>query len=264
MKKKCKLAGCYEPADCQHGFCGKHCQKNHPMHKHTRRTYPKTSAPHIGVEIEVEFPSGLDCRRAIPLHAHQDGSLPDHSAEFKVLAPATKIYKKAATLANELWARRAKATRRCGLHIHVDCRNVSRKSKEGLYQWARATQDYWFSLMPPSRRENQYVLKLSADYSTHHYLWLHETNYDTMEVRLHPGTINPHKLEGWISAMIHLQNKLRDPAYVFPTRNENESDRSLFWRVFHDCPKAGKEYLETRERGNGIITDYAYNPVEEI
>ena len=156
MKQKCKRNGCYEPADCRHGYCVKHCPQrhNHRLLSYSVRSTPKDSSPHVGVEIEVEFPTIQDRDRALPLKAHHDGSLPQNcSAEFKLLAKADKIVKKSMEFANELWTRRARATRRCGLHVHLDMRQVTKQRIAEAMTWFKATQETWFKLMPPSRRE---------------------------------------------------------------------------------------------------------------
>ena len=272
MKKKCLTPGCYEPADCWHGYCAGHCPKRHPIRDHHRSRKPTTSVPHIGVEIEVQF-SCTDLRkRVLPLKAHYDGSLETGSnvgAEFKILAPAKQIAKKATRVLRQLWERKAKITPKCGLHVHLDVRQATPARITALLDWAQLTQEVWFGLVPPSRRENHYCTRITKTNRSQHYTWMNLTRHKTLEVRLHAGTLNPFKLEGWLVAMEHLQHKLLDETYTFPAAAPAVTDETgsqsvippeaeAFWAVFADCPKAGKEYLQARSKANGQLRDFAF------
>ena len=259
MKKKCKAEGCYEPADCSHGYCHAHCDKTHAMGSYANRAYPRTNEPHIGVEIEVEFANQQDLKRALPLNAQGDGSL-QMGAEYKVLAKSNQICDKAAEVLEDLWSRRAKVTQRCGLHVHMDARNVPNSQLVPLFKWFRRTEAIWFGLVPPSRRNNTYIHKLddlsyNGGIPSQHYDWVHKTHYSTIEVRLHGGTLNPHKLIGWLQVLIHLQKKFMDPAFRF---NVDCDPWAAFWEVFVDAPSEAVEYLNTRIAKNGRVPDYAY------
>lgn len=280
MKKKCKKAGCYEPADCRHGYCASHCNKGHKLLNYSARQHPRTNEPHIGVEIEAEFATTKDRDRALPLKGHHDGSLKcDCSAEFKVLAPVKKIVQKAATVAEEVWLRRGRISKACGLHVHLDVRllrptrGAGRARIREFLAWAKVTEEIWFSLVPPSRRDvgdaacprretgtpGYFCRKLPPNLMTSHFTWLNSTGYYTVEIRLHGGTLNPYKIRGWITALIHLQEKMHDLTYTFPTKGTPEEK---FWAVFAGCPEEGKEYLESRRNHNGVVPDYAYESLE--
>jgi hypothetical protein len=258
-KGKCKHEGCYEPAACKHGFCSDHCQR-HSIGMYSTHTTPRNNKPHVGVEIEVLYASHDDFRRGIGLdNAHADGSLGGMGAEYKLLAESTKIAAEAANLVKELWTRRARVDRTCGLHVHLDVRQISTTRKNDLYDWAKRTQDVWFSLVPPSRRHNCYVSRIEGSHSSH-YTWFHYTSYGTAEIRLHGGTLNPFKMAGWLTAMVHLQAKAHDATYTFPNTGDAEAD---FWTVFADCKAEGKEYLAARKAHNGRLRDKAFSAVEE-
>lgn len=269
MKKKCKSVGCYDPEDCRHGYCAKHCPKHHKIAEYSVRAYPTSNLPHIGVEIEVEFDSHTDLKRAIPLKATHDGSLNEYGAEYKVLAPAKKICAKTAKLLEELWIRRAKVTRRCGLHVHIDVRNVHNVRLQKVFRWLKHTESEWFNLMPTSRRpSNTEYLKVlpnklygpvevpSFSCPTEHYIWIHKTPYSTLECRLHGGTLNPHKVGGWLEVMIYLQQRIQDNKYEFSIA---KNPKEAFWEVFKDSNTIAKEYLQARMINNGVIKDYAYD-----
>ncbi|MDE2104737.1 MAG: amidoligase family protein [Patescibacteria group bacterium] len=257
---KCRHEGCYEPADCKHGFCKDHCQR-HSIGSYSDRKYPRSTDPHIGVEIEVVYPDADTFRRGVGIDCHRDGSLGQYGAEYKVMAKSSQIAAEAAELVEQLWKRRARVNRGCGLHVHIDVRQVGSEKIEALFAWANATQECWFALMPPSRRSSSYCRRLNGPIPAHeHFAWIHTTTYNTVEVRLHGGTLNPYKMAGWLTALVHLQAKLNDAAFAFPATCDAEAD---FWAVFADCPQAGKEYLATRKANGGVLRDAAFGHIEE-
>lgn len=259
VKGKCKSEGCYEPADCSHGFCSNHCHR-HEIGAYASRKYPRTSDLHIGVEIEVNYPCSDTFRRGVGIECHRDGSLGNYGAEYKLLAKATNIVQEASELVQELWKRRARVDRKCGIHVHLDARQLSDARRMELMTWLKATQEVWFGMMPPSRRSSHYVQRIDDPRYATHYTWANVTSYNTVEIRLHGGTLNPYKVAGWLTAMIHIQAKANDASYVFPSTGDAEAD---FWAFFADCPVSGKEYLATRKANGGVIRDRAYNHVEE-
>lgn len=269
VKGKCTREGCYEPADCKHGFCGAHCHHGHELRPYASRTYPRNDKPHVGVEIEVKYQNQESFRRGLPLEGHRDGSLGTYGAEYKVLAEATKISDACAELMEEVWKRGARVDRACGLHVHLDARQLSENRRAELIAFLARTQDTWFSLVPPSRRNSTYVTRLGQGYDGGHTVWAHLTSYNTVEIRIHGGTLNHYKLAGWLSALTFLQAKANDATYQFPTNplpQNGEPARTsaeMFWELFNDCPPPGKEYLKAREANNGVIQDRAFRSIEE-
>lgn len=261
MKTKCKKEGCYEPADCSHGYCGQHCSYNHSTHDYHWRRKPRCPRPHVGLEVEVEFDCSRDRKRAISLPgASYDGSLSDCSAEFKLLSKENRAITNGKKLLAELWVRRARVSGRCGLHVHLDARMVSHDRRLEVMGWLMRTQEVWYSMIPARRRESSFVRRIKTPSNCEHYVWAHFTAYRTLEVRLHPGTINPHKLEGWLSAMIHLANWMRGDK-PFPSTGDAAQD---FWALFADAPREAQEYLHTRMDAQGVVRDYAYESREEV
>lgn len=280
MKKKCTKVGCYEPADCRHGKCSQHCRKLHELQHYNSRKIPKTSAPHLGVEIEVEFRSQLDLDRALSCSTgHHDGSLSQYSAEFKVLAPTKKAGGKVVRLLEELWLRRAIISTACGIHVHIDVRGISQERLTETFRWLWTTEETWFALVPPSRRNNSYVKRLvNSRICENHHSWVNHTSYRTLEVRLHGGSVNPHKIQGWIEAMAVLQSwiysdnpfPIWEPSHTVPAEGETiatrpsliESNR-LFRILYHDQANLGVQYVNARLACEGVMHDYAFQPREE-
>jgi hypothetical protein len=220
----------------------------------------------LGVEIEVEFPTHEDRKRGIMVRSgYSDGSL-NCGAEYKILGETKKLKKiinKCSVILEDVWMRRARITRRCGLHVHLDVRRVSRERLQEVFTWMTKTQNIWFSLMPRSRHGNSYCRKISTIVSTDHYDWVHKTSFHTIEIRLHSGTINPYKIAGWLTAMAYLQSKIYDVSYQFPKIDEGNTAESAFWSFWENSPKEAKEYLQSRKSSGGCMQDYAFQPLEE-
>lgn len=258
---KCQREGCYEPADCKHGFCSQHCTRGHSQRSYGDRRYPRNDRPHASVEVEVDYPDSRAFARGVGLdNGHRDGSLGTYGVEHKLLAESGKIADLAAELVEHLWKRRARVTGRCGLHVHLDARKMTAERKRALLDWAQRTQDVWFILMPPSRRQNNYVARLNAHNRNSHTTWMHETTYPTIEVRIHGGTLNPFKMRGWLTALVYMQTKTLDAEYAFPDTGDAEQD---FWTFFNDCPTEGLQYLRDRKASNGQLRDHAYASLED-
>jgi hypothetical protein len=255
---KCKQTGCYEPADCKHGYCQAHCTVGHSHLPYSSRTMPRNDRPHVGVEIEVVYRDAETLRRGLPLGGHSDGSLGSYGAEYKVLAESDKISGACADLLQELFKRGARVNRSCGLHVHLDVRQLSDARRREVLAWLERTQDTWFSLVPPSRRNNTHVQRIPNSYN--HYQWANLTSYNTLEIRIHGGTMNHFKLDGWLSALTHLQAKALDASFAFPNSGNGDED---FWALFADCPAEGREYLRARQDNAGVIRDRAFRHVEE-
>jgi hypothetical protein len=256
---KCKHNGCYEPADCKHGFCSQHCNL-HSIGSYSDRRYPRSDLPHIGVEIEVVYKDADSFRRGVGIDCHRDGSLGTYGAEYKVLAKSTVIASEVAELVQELWKRRARVNRSCGLHVHLDVRQIGDARRTELLDWMQRTEQAWFGLMPPSRCGSSYARLMTETNRNDHFTWAHVTSYNTVEIRLHGGTLNPYKIAGWVTALVHLQAKTLDASYTFPCTGDADAD---FWTVFADCPMEGKEYLATRKACGGVVRDAAFGHIEE-
>lgn len=262
-KGKCQRPGCYEPADCHHGFCHKHCTGRHSMGSYSTRSYPSDMSLHAAVEVECYYRDADSYRRGLPLEPHSDGSLPSYGAEYKIMGKTTEIVAKMTEIVSEIWKRGGRVNRSCGLHVHLDVRQLTAARRTEWKAWMRRTQDMWFALMPPSRRNSNYCRRLTDgtdSFQGDHFDFFHYTSYNTGEVRLHGGTLNHFKIEGWLVALMHVQAKANDAAFTFPNTGDATAD---FWAIFEDCPLVGKEYIQARHACGGIIPDQAFRAIEE-
>lgn len=256
--KKCKMAGCFNDADCNHGYCYKHCSR-HGRGEYNKRLYPKSRDAHIGVEIEVLFSDDSSFRRGLGVaRGHYDGSLTScYSAEFKVLSKSERAASRVEKIVRRLWERGAYVNGSCGFHVHVDVRQLSWVRKMMVIDWLKATEDYWFSLVPQRRRDGNYTQRIGYDYDSH-YSWANLTRYGSLEIRIHPGTVNPHKARAWIMAMVHLQKKILSGDVVVPENEDGspaESPENMFWNIFGDAPEEVREYILVRRQRGGVLRD---------
>jgi len=251
LPKKCKEASCFENSDCKHARCAAHCTETHTIKEyHSVKSLPHNSKPHLGIEVEVEFPDRTSSARLRAFTSlEHDGSL-TNGGEAKLCSTWPQILTRATNLVVGLKDRGARITQTCGLHVHLDTRNLPYGRVQSLFTFAKSTQIDWYNLIPPSRRRNAYVLPLNSYNQNDHYTWLNERG-STVECRLHPGTLNPHKLSGWLHVMHALMTSARDPQYTFPeTFDSWTSDR---------CSSLAQQYISARLSGGGILKSQASN-----
>lgn len=213
MKAKCKTSGCFNEACCRDGHCADHTRAERSKRNHSASIAPRTREPHVGVEIECIARNGKShkamlSQRSLPCF---DGSLGDYGCEYKLCAPADKIIRKASLLVDHVRGAGAYIDSRCGLHVHLDCRYVDRNRIDAVCNWLGTQQNWLFSLMPKSRRSNSFCQR---NINNGHYSWCNLTSKRTVEIRLHGGTLNPHKIAGWLSVMRCILDKFHKPSLV--------------------------------------------------
>jgi hypothetical protein len=174
----------------------------------------------MGVEIECIARHGkahkaMLAQRSLPC---ADGSLGDYGCEYKLCAPADKIVRKASLLVSHIRHAGAYVDSRCGLHVHLDCRFADRNRINAVCDWLETQQNWLFSIMPKSRRANHFCTR---DINNGHYSWCNLTSKRTVEIRLHGGTLNPHKMAGWLSTMRCILDKLNRPNLELPAFKGN-------------------------------------------
>jgi hypothetical protein len=214
MLSKCKQPGCYNDAVVHGGFCVTHAKRMWPKLEYTQgRNRPRSNKPHLGCEIECvgatpEIEKAMrSCGRS-PCH---DGSLHGGiGCEFKFCSYAPWCITYVTQFAEMLANVGAAVNGTCGMHVHLDARGMSDARKTEFIRWLKEWQDWWFSLVPRKRRNGEYVQKIGSEHTfREHKTWAHITGYPTIEIRLHPGTINVHKLRAWLTVCWNLMTLLR-------------------------------------------------------
>jgi hypothetical protein len=102
-------------------------------------------------------------------------------------------------LLNEVGAR---VNTSCGLHVHLDCRDlVDKRAVSNRAARLGHVLPILSKMMPESRRNNSYCQMAVSDYRGSRYYAVNKCAYDkfkTIEVRLHSGTTNYSKIANWV------------------------------------------------------------------
>ncbi len=255
--KKCGTVGCFENALCCFGHCAVHCDvhcRNHTIGNYSRAPMPRRepSGCHgfLGMEFEVipRLGRGRDMLAKIARHVTEDCSVRGShgaGAECKFLSWCDRA---PATVSG--WLQRLHAAkggcpvtvnRSCSVHVHLDSRGLLGHRIIGFATAMQSAGSEWRDLMPESRRENQYVQWNSGIHDR--YSWINLRRH-TVELRLHPGTVNPNKAAAWIGVCCDLIHLMRGtdpiPARLGPFAPG----------IFSE---ASREYLTARRDSGGAL-----------
>lgn len=145
--------------------------KFHEPNRRQRKRNPL--ARYIGVEIEIAKVGGsaraiLDVVDEWHGACVSDGSLPDGGFEI-VTAPAggDLFLDQIEDICRELNAADAEVDKSCGLHVHVDARDLSYYCLTRLIRIYAHVEPVLFRMVPKSRRDNQYCEPCGQRYLTH-------------------------------------------------------------------------------------------------
>lgn len=225
------------------------------MHRHHyNRKYRKNShnydprrhtTPQLTLEIECvpKYTTAHKLREQLSDKyptVHEDGSLPGYGAEIDISDNANTAPWTFARAAFDLH-KHAKATSDCGLHCHIDARPLFANTAHhprlaSFHAWLAEHQDWFFSLIPQQRRHNSYCTRYTlrrnttssyylphapAPYTDQRHTYLKPAfmsfrqHTQTIENRLHPGTLNTFKIYAWTlfnrDILRHLHSTKRFP-----------------------------------------------------
>jgi hypothetical protein len=241
----------------------KHTASTRRKQSYNARTTPRSAKAHLGIELECfaaedHVHTAMLSQVVVPC---SDGSLPSFGCEFKVCRPAAQAIKRAVRLVTKLQAAGARVNKSCGLHVHMDIRHVPNARVVAFLEWMKANQAWFFGLFPRSRQPgtNGYIGRMTYADSTDHYVWCHRTHYNTIEIRIHGGTLNRHKLLGWLSAVKDLMELLRSSRELpeLNTITENRRPKaSAEWIGTVFTTPAAAEYITARQDANGVLESF--------
>jgi hypothetical protein len=154
----------------------------------------------VGVEIECFGPE-VGPRLPLWMREGSDGSLQptgEHPGrEYRLLVKRSelevRLHKACALLAAH------SVNKSCGLHVHLDMRGKSlpevTKLARHLDKWLKALREY----VPASRRENTFCRFGISTTDRYHAVNLTSfRKYQTLEIRLHSGTVSFEKILAWV------------------------------------------------------------------
>ena len=99
----------------------------------------------------------------------------------------------------------------CGLHIHLDVRDMKEVGRENIKDWWLQFEPLFFSIVSPSRRTNDYTIAISRiveegeRWGRNRYVAFNICAFEehgTFEVRLHHGTLNATKISNWMTLLL--------------------------------------------------------------
>lgn len=200
--------------------------------------YPKNKLNYIGIEIECaskvkafemkQYFAAFDLHKFVNVgyDSSVDSRGEEDGYEIRVLVPENKleeVIKKVCFVLNKCCE--ARVDKSCGLHVHIDTRNRKnwKKSLDNLVR----TQNLLYSLVPDSRLGNSYVrpvntLNMNETFvPTDHYHAINKTTFNTVEVRIHSGSLNPIKITTWIRLLLK----------AFKSRSKLESSDDINYHI---------------------------------
>lgn len=189
-----------------------------------RTLKPKAKKNHIGIEIECfSDKTNFDCMFLLAKHKLQkyvqigkDGSIDTYlnEYEFRVLIPENELKLVFKRLGKFLKEGKFKVNDSCGLHVHLDMRN---RDVEACYKKLVKFQNIMFGLVDKDRWENDYCKWTPSHYNpTDRFYAVNRQAYashQTIEIRLHHGTVDIKKIENWVNLLIKALND-KKPAEV--------------------------------------------------
>ena len=161
-----------------------------------------------------------------------DGSISGNGAEFYLRGPQNgdKLYKSIDDLCESLRNWDCSINRSCGLHVHIDARDLFYKELKGMLLVGKKAEKFIYSMLPPSRETSNWckrlpmsvesILRINSDSdfidlwydsceasrsmdkyneARYHGMNMHARVYlGSVEFRYHSGTNNPIKIKNWM------------------------------------------------------------------
>lgn len=145
-------------------------------------------------------------------------------------ANGDELFNKLQVLSSFLVKKRCLTNKSCGFHVHYDARNLDETTIKKIYTVLSVFQETFYNMLPPSRKESRYCRPVKDNYrklfgTKFDYFWYdceetklltnmkvdkyNATRYvginfhslaqhNTVENRMHSGTINFVKIRNWI------------------------------------------------------------------
>lgn len=234
-----QMYGDYECRDCHRSNAGlyrrairSHINGNPTILFPTHRT--------IGVELEMLVPDDMN-GDDIPTMwggTKEDGSLDpqwgEYGVEFASIPVSGSAISEMLTAACTAFSD-ARADGSCGMHVHIDVRDLTDSQRLNIIKWWQHTEDIWFALVKPERDGNTYCKRIRgvdpARLSNDRYCALNTDafyKHGTFELRLHHGTIDKHEIETFCATALNFVEVAKD----LPPPDASEPPYDLFMAHF--------------------------------
>lgn len=180
---------------------------------------PKDNQKYIGIELEFysrvsEFELGqyiIHAGISEFVNLGSDGSVHPprgyNAYEMRILTTEKNLNKTVAAVCSILNHVDSGVNKTCGMHVHLDMRG---RNKEKAFYNLVNSQSLLYSLNPSSRRNNSYCRPTpSTDFEAYENqrdgINKHAfSEHRTIEVRIHAGTLDKHKITNWVKLLIKI------------------------------------------------------------
>lgn len=182
-----------------------------------RPKLPQTVDAHIGIEIELGFPTNVVYEKLMPFgkqisligDASINGLPAGYKAEEVRILTTEANYRedllKICTALNEM---KAIVNKSCGLHIHLDMRGQEKEVIEKRFINLVRSQRYLQGMVKEERRNAHYCkptryLNPWEQADRYHAINARAlSKYNTIEIRLHHGTLDITEIVNWITTLL--------------------------------------------------------------
>jgi len=127
--------------------------------------------------------------------------------ELRLLTTEKDYEKDLKELCKALKKNKCKVNISCGLHVHIDCRY---RDSDIVFNNLIKAQNLLYSLVKHDRIENQYSCIQEVENPTicsDHSWGVEKSVFDTVEARLHHGTLDYSEIVNWIKILTKIANK---------------------------------------------------------
>jgi hypothetical protein len=103
----------------------------------------------------------------------------------------------------------AQLSYKCGLHVHLDTRNLSSSARDTRGARFQAALPWLLKLVPKSRRDNTYCKPVYSTTEKYSAFTSHARYRKSIECRLHSGSLNPYKIIKWVELLWFLKEQYK-------------------------------------------------------
>jgi Putative amidoligase enzyme len=180
---------------------------------------PTNADRHIGVEIELGFPVKTGYDKLLPfaksISLAGDGSIHNlptthHAKEVRILTTEANYKTELEGICKALNEMNAVVNDTCGLHVHLDMRNIDAQIVTKKFVNLVKSQKYLQGMVTEKRRTNSYckpTRNLNPYAHTGRYKAINGEalyKYQTIEIRLHHGTLDVQEIINWVTLLLDI------------------------------------------------------------
>lgn len=187
-----------------------------------KKKVPRTKARSnfVGVELECYgttqwedlamkfYEAGLEEK----VNIGDDGSInvdnnDQNTYEIRVMDTEGHIAATLKTVLRILNQNKFKVNESCGTHVHIDCRH---RTKEKVFRKLLNVQHLMFGLVTDERTRNDNCVWADVHSTDKYHSFYRHQHKNTVEVRLHHGTLDYKRLTSWIKLLLLIVNSKKD------------------------------------------------------